>query len=367
MLDHFGSAPEQSQSIPGHYYFDPHIYAREFPAIFFKTWLYAGHVSVLANVGDYLVRDIGDQSIIILRDRDGELKGYHNVCQHRAHRLLEGEGRVRTLLTCPYHAWAYDFSGELVRIPGEETGVGIDKSGICLRPVRIEQFLGFVFFNLDENAAPLKNQATGMDEEFRSFCADPEKLKRAYTKTYAVNANWKNVIENYSECYHCPSAHPTLAQNALDMTDYRIEVRGIYHHHNSGNRGDMQGYKMPEGTSPRAGEFGGWYLYPGVSFEFYPGGKLTVFHNVPSGPETTIQNIEWYLDSETPTDEEQAMIDFVDVVRREDFPLVESVQQGLHSQGYKRGRFAIDQDRTYLSEHAVHDLQHKVLTALGDI
>ncbi|MBT3557770.1 MAG: aromatic ring-hydroxylating dioxygenase subunit alpha [Rhodospirillales bacterium] len=367
MLDKFGSDPQQSHAIPGHYYFDPDIYSREFPAIFFKTWLYAGHVSTLANPGDYMVRDVGDQSVIILRDRGDTLRGYHNVCQHRAHRLLEGEGRIKTLLSCPYHAWAYDFSGELIRIPGEDVGVGIDKSGICLSTVRIEEFLGFIFFNLDTNATPLASQLTGMNDEFRSFCAEPEKLKRAYTKTYEVKANWKNVIENYSECYHCPPAHPTLAQNALDMTDYRIEVRGAYHHHNSGNRGDMQGYDINIGDSPRADEFGGWYLYPGVSFEFYPGGKLTVFHNVPDGPEKTIQNIEWYLGADTPTEEEQAVIDFVDVVRREDFPLVESVQRGLHSQGYGRGRFAIDKDRTYLSEHAVHDLQHKVLTALGDI
>ncbi|NQV45225.1 MAG: Rieske (2Fe-2S) protein, partial [Rhodospirillales bacterium] len=107
-LENFDANPAHSHTLPGYYYYDPDIYARELPAIFYRSWLYGGHVSMLAEPGDYMVRDIGDQSVIILCDRDGALQGYHNVCQHRAHRLLEGEGRVRTLISCPYHAWSYD-------------------------------------------------------------------------------------------------------------------------------------------------------------------------------------------------------------------------------------------------------------------
>ena len=354
------------RSLAARYYTDPQVFKLETEGLLARTWQFGCHGSELAKIGDYATFEVAGESLFAVRGRDENIRVFYNVCQHRAHQLVSGTGTTRVIV-CPYHAWTYELTGELRAGPNINTVEGFDKSGICLTEVRAEEFLGFIFFNLDTNATPLASQLTGMNDEFRSFCAEPEKLKRAYTKTYEVKANWKNVIENYSECYHCPPAHPTLAQNALDMTDYRIEVRGAYHHHNSGNRGDMQGYDINIGDSPRADEFGGWYLYPGVSFEFYPGGKLTVFHNVPDGPEKTIQNIEWYLGADTPTEEEQAVIDFVDVVRREDFPLVESVQRGLHSQGYGRGRFAIDKDRTYLSEHAVHDLQHKVLTALGDI
>ena len=366
-IENFDIRPENSRSLPGHYYFDEEILAREMPAIFYRSWQYAGHVSMLAKPRDYIVRDIGDQSVIILRDSNGELRGFHNVCQHRAHRLLEGEGRIKALITCPYHAWSYDMSGDLKRVPGEENALGLDTHGICLKSVQVEQFLGFVFYNLDATAESLAAQTGGeMEKEFRSFCPDPESLNRCYTKTYDVKANWKNVIENYSECYHCPTSHPTLAQNALDMSDYKITVNKAYHHHNSGNRGDMQGYDFDPGSAPRASEFGGWYIFPSVVFEFYPGGKLTVFHNVPAAPEETTQNIEWYLAGNQATEEEQAIIDFVDVVRREDFPLVESVQRGLHSQGYTQGRFLIDKEHSYLSEHAVHDFQLRVLRALGD-
>ncbi len=362
----FETEPERSFTLPGNYYYDPVVFAAEMPAIMYRNWIYAGHICSLEKPGSYMVRDIGDQSVMIMKDRTGEVVAYHNVCQHRAHRLLEGEGRVRTLIVCPYHSWSYDLTGELKRIPEEEHAINLDKGKFCLKPVRVEVFMGFVFYNLDPDARPMTEVVDGMEEQFRSFCAEPEKLKLAYVKEYDVQANWKNVVENYSECYHCPVSHPTLSQNALDMTDYRIEVMGGYHHHSSGDRGDMQGYKVENPSSPRADEFGGWYVFPLTSFEFYPGGKLTVFHNLPAGPEKTRQRIEWYLDADTPTAEEQDVIDFIDVVRREDFPLVESVQKGLHSLGYGQGRFVVDEGRTYMSEHAVHDFQSKVLQALGE-
>ena len=173
------------------------------------------------------------------------------------------------------------------------------------------------------------------------------------------------MIENYSECYHCPGSHPSLTQGALDLSNYRIEVENGFHHHNAGGQGENLGYSIKDASSPRSDEFGGWYVFPLTAFEFYPGGKLTVFHNLPAGPETTKQRIEWYLKDDQPTSDEQELIDFIDVVRREDFSLVESVQRGLHSQGYRRGRFVVDKERSYMSEHAVHDFQYRVLNALN--
>ena len=310
--------PARSYTLPGRYYHDPEIYGRELTAIMYRSWLYAGHVCQLTGPADALVREIGDREVVITRGGDGGLGGVETV-------------------------------------DGEE------------RPVRVEAFLGFVFFNLDPDAVPLREQTGGMAHEFRSFCAAPETLKLAYRKTYHVAANWLTVMENYSECYHCPIGHPSLSRQALDMTNYRIAVHDAYHHHNCGDQGDKQGYRHEPGASPRGDEFGGWCVFPTLAFEFYPGGKLTVFHNRPVAPERTVQTIEWYLASDTPSAAEQDIIDFVDVVRREDFPLVETVQKGLRSRGYAQGRFITDTERSYISEHAVHDLQLKVLRALGEI
>lgn len=258
----FDRDPVRSFTLPGTYYFDPDIYAAEMTAIMHRSWIYAGHICSLEKPGSYLVRDLGDQSVVIMRDRAGDIVAHHNVCQHRAHRLLEGEGELRTLIVCPYHSWSYDFDGKLVRIPEEEHALGLDKRDFCLRPVRVETFLGFVFFNLDPNAPPISSTLIGMEEQFRSFCDAPEKLKLGYAKNYEVDANWKNVIENYSECYHCPKSHPTLAQGALDMKNYRIEIMDGYHHHHSGGQGDNLGYNIKDVSSPRGDEFGGWFMFP---------------------------------------------------------------------------------------------------------
>ena len=123
-LDWFVHDPERAWTLPGKYYYDPLIYRRELETIFYRNWQYACHVSRLAEPGMYFVRDIGDQSIVVLRDSGGEIRAFHNVCQHRAHRLLEGEGRVRDAITCPYHAWRYGLSGELRFARGSDQVAG---------------------------------------------------------------------------------------------------------------------------------------------------------------------------------------------------------------------------------------------------
>ncbi len=138
-----------------------------------------------------------------------------------------------------------------------------------------------------------------------------------------------------------------------------------YHAHTSGNRGGDQGYSFSTEEGPRGADFGSWLVWPNVVFEYYPGGKLTVFHNKPLAPERTLQIIDWYLPQAEPSALEREVIDFVDVVREEDIPIVESVQRGLHSRGYRQGRFMVDEEGTGMSEHAVHDFQLKVLRALG--
>ena len=103
----FHEDPKQSYTLPGIYYHDPGVYAREMERIFARTWQYVCHVSLLAKPGDYAVQDIGDQSVVVLRDADGSLGAFHNVCQHRAHRLVEGAGKVGSAIVCPYHNWSY--------------------------------------------------------------------------------------------------------------------------------------------------------------------------------------------------------------------------------------------------------------------
>ena len=357
-----GYSPE---TITGNYYFDPNIYARENELIFGRTWQYVGHVSMLEGASAYVVREIADESVIVLRNQSGQLRAFYNVCQHRAHRLLEGEGKAGPLIRCPYHVWGYDNDGNLKTARGTDDIANFDKSEICLTPVRLETMCGFIFVNLDDDADPLSDLTKGLEEEIRAFSAQPEDLKVSNRYHLDLKANWKNSIENFCECYHCPNKHPSLTQNALDLETYKIECHAHFHVHRSRDKGEANGYKVEEDAALRPHEFRSFYIWPNTVFEIYPGGNLTVFHHVPTGPETTEHHIEWYFKSAELTEDEKQMVDFLHVIRLEDVPLCESVQKGLHSRGYGKGRLVIDADKTALSEHAVYDFQQKVLVALS--
>jgi len=360
----FQEDPMRSQTMDATYYFDPAIFERERTAIFHRTWQYVGHVSMLPQPGSFMVREVADQSVALVRDQAGEIRAFFNVCQHRAHRLLEGEGRIGPVITCPYHNWAYGTDGALRTARGSEHLPAFDKSQFCLEPVRLGTMLGFLFVNLDGKAPEFAEVSGALEAEIAAFSPHAAELKCAHRDSYLLKANWKNSVENYDECFHCPNQHRTLIEEALDWSSYRITTHE--HHHSHHSRDKNVGYGTVTQGAAKPQEFGSWLLWPNWCIEAYPGGNLTIFHHVPTSPETTDQRIEWYFPQETPSDAEREIIDFVDVVRKEDIPICESVQQGLHSLGYRQGRFVVDQARSEISEHAVHDFQMKVLSALGE-
>ena len=354
---------ETSWTLPGDLYYEPEVYARELRRIFYRNWQYVCHVSRLKQTGAYFVRDIGDQSVLVIRDKDGEIRGYHNVCQHRAHRLLEDEGKINQRIVCPYHNWAYALSGELLFARGSESMTDFPKCEIRLQPVRVDQLCGFIFVNLDAEAKPMEETYPGLEAEILALAPNAATLERAHVQDFPLAANWKNSVENYCECYHCPNQHPSLVEGALDIGQYRINIHHNYHRHITTDVGDSQGYTMANAGKGEE-NFGSWLLWPNTVFEVYPGGNLTVFHHVPTGPETCVQETEWYFAGSEPSKAEREVIDFVNIVREEDIPICESVQRGLHSHGYHRGKFIADPDRSFVSEHAVHDFQRKVAAAL---
>jgi phenylpropionate dioxygenase-like ring-hydroxylating dioxygenase large terminal subunit len=361
----FHDDPNQSYTLPGIYYYDDAVYQQELKEVFNRSWQYVCHVGSLTSPGDYAVRDIGDQSVAVIRDQHGKVKAHHNVCRHRAHRLLEGVGKTGSAIVCPYHNWTYDLSGELKFARHSDEVSNFNHSDFCLSSVRVETFCGFVFVNLDAEADPLLDGLDELEWEIRELSPNIDNLKRAYYREIPIAANWKNSVENYSECYHCPNQHPGLANGSLDMNSYQITVHGKFHSHASCGVGENTAYAKERDGKQGEREFGSWLLWPNFVLEVYPGGYLNVFHHLPDGPEKTIQICEWYFPSKIPTQEQQGIVDFVDGVRNEDIPICETVQKGLHSDGYTQGRFIANPDRSYFSEHAVHDFQKKVLVALG--
>ena len=361
----FDRDPEQSFTIPARYYLDEGILEREKEAIFYRSWYYAGHQSQLAEPGSYLTVMVCEQNILVIRDKSGELKAYYNVCQHRGHELLFGSGKVRTI-TCPYHAWSYGFDGELKAARNTENMVDFDKCQFSLKPVQVEVFCGLVFVNLDLEAKPLREQAAGLEDEIRSYCPRVDEVSFAQRDDYAVATNWKVMVDNFLECYHCAPAHKDFV-NLVDMDSYTVKLHGIYSSQvsSAARTTESSAYHFEKGEV----DFGyaGWFLWPNLTIWIYPGEpNISVLQMIPDGAGRTIEYQDWFLPNPEPSQQQRdAMVYQRDVLQPEDIGLCESVYRGLQSKGYNQGRFVVDPTRNELSEHAVHHFQQLYVDAMG--
>ncbi len=364
----FHPDPARSYTLPARYYTDPDVFEREKVAIYFRTWQYVCHVEELADVGHYVTHEILDQSIAIVRGKNDELWAFCNVCSHRAHRLLDGKGTVTAkTMTCPYHAWAYRLDGSLRSARGSERVASFNPDEFCLRQVQVEVFCNLVFVNLDPDAPSLKSQTGELEEEIRGYVPDLDKLTKAGDCGFELEANWKVVIENFNECYHCPSAHPAFA-SLIDMETYRIETGAIHStHHSRARTGTNRAYDYEGEGARNDGVF--FVLWPNLMIWVMPGrGNLGLLQAMPTDTELTRERFDIFLLEPKPNEQEQQYIDyFRDVLNPEDIGLVQNVQKGLHQMGYNQGRFIVDAGRTDISEHAVHHFQTLVHAALGDL
>lgn len=359
----FDDDPERSYTLPARYYWDPETYAQEMDVVFGHSWVCLGHGETLRKVGAYTTFVVGDQNIIVIRGKDGALRGFYNVCAHRAHELLKGEGRTK-VITCPYHAWSYHIDGTLRAARGSEKVEGFNSDEFCLTPVRVEEFCAFVFVNLDGHAAPLAEQSGGLETNIRGFAPDLDQLTHAHRLTFVMKANWKNVIDNFLECYHCPTAHPAFV-GLIELDTYRIVNHGIYstHHASAGSREN----KAYDTLDADVQDHAVWWLWPNTCILRFPGsGNIMTMRMIPTGPETTHEIIDFYFLNNTPDAAQTEAIAYVnDVLTPEDIGIVESVQRGLHSRGYNQGRFMVDEERSGSSEHGVHYFHSLVLNALA--
>ncbi len=361
----FRADPSDSYTLPARFYHDPEIWALERDAIFYKSWYYAGHVSQVAESGCFLTVRIHDQNIFVARTRQGDLKAFYNVCPHRGHELVSGTGK-KNIITCPYHAWAFDFDGALKSARNTESVKGFDKSEFSLKEVRVEVFCGLVLVNLDPGAKPFAEQMGDLEREIREYVPTVDELQFAQRDTYDVEANWKVLIDNFLECYHCHPAHKDFV-DLVDMESYRTKTCGLYSSQCAGKPRTLnaRAYSFTPGDV----DFGyaGWYVWPNFTIWAYPGeANLSVLQMNPTGPERCVEYQDWFVKDGKVTQQLQDAINYqIDVLQPEDISLCVSVQKGLKSSGYNQGRFVVDAGKTELSEHAVHHFQKLVADALG--
>jgi phenylpropionate dioxygenase-like ring-hydroxylating dioxygenase large terminal subunit len=352
------SAQEITRSLDARYYTDPEVFRIEQDGLFTQAWQFAGHASQLEKPGDYFAFEIAGQNLFCIRDRDGEIRAYYNVCQHRAHELVSGSGRAK-LIVCPYHAWTYELTGELRSGPNVRAVPGFDRSKVCLTPVRVEDFCGFVFVNLDPDAKPMDDWFPRVREELSAYVPRIARLKPVEWVEIPENCNWKVSVENYSECYHCAINHPTFSSGVINPKTYDIQPQGhcLRHTTECRNLEDMT-YPIDLDANAYAGKYSSWFLWPMFSFQVYPGNVLNTYHWRPVDAGHVVVWRGWYAadDADGEIAAKLAVQDRKTTVE-EDIRLVESVQRGLKSRGYVPGPLVVDPACGVNSEHSVKILQ----------
>ena len=207
-IDQLLSDYQIGYSLEQEFYKNPEIYEKEINNIFMKHWMLAGHTSQIPDGGDYFLVELDTESIIVVRTKDGSIKAHMNVCRHRGSQIcLEKQGTTKTL-TCPYHAWTYDLEGKLIAARNMSDDFDFSENG--LHSVHVDLVGGLIFISLANNPPSLKGMHQDLQDVFDVFGFD--RMKLAEHRYYPIQANWKLVVENYQECYHCAPSHKDFAK-----------------------------------------------------------------------------------------------------------------------------------------------------------
>ena len=360
----FDKDPSQSFSLHADAYTKSEWFAADKRNIIGQSWQWVCHVEKTREPGSYATAEIAGQPIAVVRDKNGELCAFYNVCKHRAHQLLSGEGKT-SLIVCPYHAWAYKLDGQLQGAPHTQNLKQFNKDEICLDQVLVEEFCGFVFVNLNPAATSLASQSGDLATEIMHWAPDVEDLTFGYRLSYDIKSNWKNVVDNFLECYHCPVAHKDFC-NLVDMDTYKVTTHGIYSSHmaDAGNTPNTA-YDVSEATVKTHAV---WWLYPTTCLMRYPGrSSMIVLNIIPVDVDRTLETYDFYLESPEPNAMELETIRYLDeVLQVEDINLVESVQKGMNTPAFNQGRIVHDPKGSGKSEHALHHFHGLVLDAYGN-
>ena len=346
------------RSLEARYYTDPAVFSKEVQGLLARSWQFAGHASQVREVGQYFTFQIAGENLFCIRGRDGELRSFYNVCQHRAHQLVEGTGQTRVVV-CPYHAWTYELTGELRAGPNIKSTPGFDRRKVCLTEVPTEDFHGFVFVNLDPDAKPMDEWYPGVRKELGEYVPQIDALEPLEWVEIPERCNWKVSVENYSECYHCSLNHPTFSTGVVKPETYDIQQWGGYCLRHTTECAGAEAMTYPIDTSvPHSEEYRSFFLWPMFSFQVYPGNLLNTYHWRAHDADNVTVWRGWYsVGGEDNEVVRRMAVQDRQTTVEEDIRLVESVQRGLKSRGYVPGPLVLDPGCGVNSEHSIATLQ----------
>jgi phenylpropionate dioxygenase-like ring-hydroxylating dioxygenase large terminal subunit len=358
---------DRGTSLPARCYTDPQITTRELSEIFRKSWIYIGPFAELSRPGDYITGYAGGVPVVAVCNENG-LAAFVNVCRHRRHEVMKGRGNA-AMLQCGYHAWTYDLGGALRRAPRAAAEPGFKAEDYPLLPIRAEALGPFVFVNLDRDAPPLQTCYGPILDTIAASGIVLDELQLHSREEWTSQANWKTLLENYLECYHCPIAHPGFSA-AIDVRPdaYRLEAHGWFSSQIGAVRPSALGPSALDGSSkPPPYDIVGTvrqsqyhFLWPGLTININPGfPNLSVDVWMPDGPNATTGFTEQYFGPGVSDAFAHSLIAFNRQVSEEDDHLTDSVQRGLLGGLPDRGRFLTS------SERLVIHFQQMVVKALN--
>ncbi|HKT89769.1 MAG TPA: aromatic ring-hydroxylating dioxygenase subunit alpha [Candidatus Sulfotelmatobacter sp.] len=345
-------------TLPASLYTDPEIFAIEKERIFARTWQVVGHASQVAKPGDYFTAELVGEPLLIARANNGSLRGFYNVCRHRAGPAAEGCGS-RKLFRCAYHGWTYGLDGKLLSATEIEGVDGFRPEDFALVPVRTEEWFNLIFVNLDANAPSLQQSLGTLPLQVEKFPFAQMKLFER--RTYDMKCNWKTYVDNYLEGYHLPSVHPGLNRE-LDYNAYVVEPHERHVRQFSPIRGEQLGDVTPrrykESREDLTTDY--FWIFPNWMLNCYPD-NVSLNIVLPLEPERSLAIFEWYLpEKDHRSSAAKASVDFSEQIQIEDVAICEAVQKNLRSRSYSRGRFSARQEK---GVHAFHRMYAEMMSA----
>jgi Rieske 2Fe-2S family protein len=354
--------PEHARTLPARYYVARECFEREMDRLFARMWVCAGRAEQVGNPGDFFVRDLLGEKIIITRGADS-INAFYNVCRHRGTQLCtDAHGTFPGSIQCPYHAWTYDLDGRLIGAPHMEEVPHFRKADYPLHRVGSALWDGHIFINLDPQAAPLETQLGALPARFRAWRM--EDLRLGHRTVYDVRANWKLIVQNYNECLHCPNLHPALNKLSHYLSGENEPLQPTY----MGGRMDLRpgvDTMSMDGTCPRAFLPGlspderrcvyYYAIFPNMLLSLHP--DYMMVHTLwPLAPDRTINICEWHFhpaEMRRPGFDPADAVEFWDMTNRQDWHVCELSQAGISSRAYTPGPYSNREDLLFAFDRMI--------------
>jgi Rieske 2Fe-2S family protein len=339
-----------ARTMPGEYYASAEIFSREQDRVFSRHWICVGRAKDFAVPGAYRLANVAGESLIVVRDRSGEVRAHYNVCRHRGTRLCtESQGTFSETIQCPYHAWTYRLDGRLIGAPHMTGTPDFSIADYPLHSAALSEWEGFLFVHLGANPEPLADVFAPVNDRFARF--NLPSLVSVRRIDYEVRANWKLIMQNYSECLHCPTIHPELTtklpytSGANDLTEGAflggyMEIKAPHESATMSGRACA----IPLGDLPAEDRSRAFYytLFPTMMLSLHP--DYAVYYTVtPRSATESLVTCDWMVHPDAPSQTGYNIADaeeFWDRTNRQDWHICEQSQLGVMSRVYAPGPYS---------------------------